>query len=155
MALKAGEINYGNLAFAALIIGIGLSLIGVFAVDRSLSARNWKTTAGVIIESRVIDGFDSDSSKPYIAYRYEADGKSYTSSKIAFMFFTGDSFAEKAVAAYPQNKIVTVYYDPTDPAKAILEPRLSIVAVLTLIAGVLCLVFWQWARMKRKRQIGF
>jgi len=149
MEREISGVNYRNLAFAALIFGVGLSLFGIFAVVKSLTAKGWHTTSGIVVESKVIDGFDSID-KPYISYRYEVDGKSYTSDNISFLAFGGDSFAEKAVEDYPQNKVVTVYYDPINPAKSLLEPRLSITAVLTLIAGIMCLGIWRLAKARAK-----
>jgi hypothetical protein len=148
MENKVTGSDYANLALAALIFGIGLSLFGVFAVAKSLAAKNWHTTEGRVVESKVIEGFEIN--KPYILYQYEVGGKSYTSDRISFLLFGGDSFAEKAVAAYPQNKIVIVHYDPANPAKSVVEPRLSVVAVLTLVAGVLCLGAWWGTRVKLK-----
>lgn len=149
MGRKADGTNYGNLALAALILGVGLSLFGVFAMVKSSTAQRWHVTEGVVIESKVIGGFDAVA-KPRVSYRYEVDGKSYTSDRISFLLFGDDSHAEQVVAAYPQNRIVTVYYDPTNPAESVLEPRSSTVAILTLVAGVLCLGVWQWARVKVK-----
>ena len=147
MKRKVSGFYYENLALVAPIFGIILCLIGAFAVAKSLTAESWHTIEGKVIESKVIDGFDS--AEPFVSYRYEVNGKDYTSNKISFLF-NDDWHAEKVVAAYPQNKIVIVYYDPTNPADSVLKRSLSIAAILRLIAGVLCLGIWQWARVKVK-----
>jgi hypothetical protein len=49
------------------------------------------------------------------------------------------TYAEAIVARYPVGQMVTVYYTPDDPAKAVLEPGLSLKAFFTLSLGLVFL----------------
>jgi hypothetical protein len=87
----------------------------------------------------------------HIAYRYAVDGAEFVSTQIsmakkfdAFLSTfsgTGDAAYEGTwLARYPVGKRVTVYYDPNDPANALLERDEAWLAYLFFaVAGVLAL----------------
>ena len=150
MKSKRSYVNYGNLAFAALIIGIAFGLLGGYGVVKSLSAQRWETVEGKIVESRASRGSRSRS-EPQIVYEYQVAGRLYKSEKIAFLFVTSsESDVFETVSKYPPDAKVTVYYNPADPAQAVLEPDVSIFSVLILIAGISLLAAWRWIKRKAK-----
>jgi hypothetical protein len=61
---------------------------------------------------------------PRIAYEYRVGGQIYRSNRVwagEAVFGTSDE-AHRVVERYRPRQAVTVYYDPDDPATAVLEP---------------------------------
>jgi hypothetical protein len=74
-------------------------------------------------------------------------GQSFDGNRIGFSSGSyGSAKAEKLIAPYPAGAQVNVFYDPSDPAKAVLETKdlsgstLTIVGVILLVLGVFGLV---------------
>jgi hypothetical protein len=92
-------------------------------------ARNFPSTSGVVLESRVKDTSDSDgnSYRADISYRYTAAGREWISSRITCGEITNRSrsAAERMAAALSPGTTVTVFYDPAEPGKAVLRAGLQ------------------------------
>ena len=76
----------------------------------------------------------------HFLYEYTIDGKKYESSFISFN--ANEVFTEagcmKILANYPVGSVQTAYYNPSDPAMAVLRPAEIRHGVLALaIVGVL------------------
>jgi hypothetical protein len=125
-------------AICGAIFILGFIGAGIFLIYRSVQNRKraeasqgWPSTVGQINESRVAhsthtdsEGDSSDSYTPYVTYTYQVAGQAYTGKDITFGFKQGYSNASKAqavVGKYPLDAQVSVYYDPADPQKAVLE----------------------------------
>lgn len=129
----------GFLGLAAFMLVMGLALRR--QVD---AAQGWPTTVGIIetvqVESFLsnermrhqseTDGFISMHRyryfRPDIVYRYQVNKIDYRGSRISLggrLYATFDAFARRRVARYTPGEQVTVYYDPDNPAMAVLEPR--------------------------------
>ena len=87
---------------------------------------SWRSTQGRVLKSRVeVSGGEVTSVSPYVLYEYEVHGQMYQSVQIQ----AGDRFirsgtsrdAYETVDKYPVGAMVTVYYDPSNPAEAALE----------------------------------
>jgi hypothetical protein len=91
------------------------------------STQTWLNTTGTILMSSVQSSYSgrSHSTYPVVVYVYSVNGQSYQSQRIK----AGEQFlnvrvagqAQKTVARYPIGAIVTVYYDPANPAESALE----------------------------------
>ena len=135
--------------------------IGGFLIYRSLQNRkraeasqNWPSTLGMMAESRVTrststdsDGDTSESYSPHVEYTYQVGGQEYRGKDITFGFkqgFGSPNKAEEVIARYPAGGSVTVYYDPSNPQKAVLERKAGgfgaslAIGIIFLIVG-LCL----------------
>ncbi len=144
--------------FLLLCCGSGLLLIfcgvGVFAiyagrkgVKQADASQGWPATTGTVTEARVTystqtdtDGDSSDSYFPQVSYTYQALGQEYAGHKISFGFAKAHNSrrqAENELARYPLGSQVTVYYNPSNPAEAVLERK----AGGTVIATVLGVAF--------------
>jgi len=112
----------------SLLIGVGMLLLGtvMFKLPRAIVSSNWPTTEGEIVSSyvEVGDHGDSWSAWPRVSYTYLVDGKKYTSNNIEVEDFgrATDSYAQKVIQRYPEGARVKVFYEPDDPAVAVLEP---------------------------------
>ncbi|MFC3652271.1 DUF3592 domain-containing protein [Dyella humi] len=126
-----------NILFPSLFSLIFI-FIGVVAINfgRNTAAKakqslSWPTTEGEIAHSAVLYQTDTsataDNASTYkadVVYRYKVHGKSYSSSKISFLDLASTTNrAQSVVSRYPDNSTVQVYYNPTNPAEAVLEPE--------------------------------
>jgi hypothetical protein len=134
--------------FSLVFMCIGaviLSYAGKVAAKakRSLS---WPSVEGEIAHSAVLyqtqRSLTQDTSNTYkadIAYRYKVKGRNYSSSSIALLDLATSSSgrAQTLVNRYPDKSKVDVYYDPANPADAVLEPGSSSgLSFLYLIGGI-------------------
>lgn len=131
--------------FSLVFIGIGVAILGY---ARSMSAKakeslSWPSTDGEISHSAVLYQTSTNPStgntstyKPDIAYRYKVHDRSYSSSRIALMdLASSPRYAQNIVDRYPDNSSVQVYYNPANPAEAVLEPGESSGLSVLYIAG--------------------
>ena len=145
-------------AFALGFGGFGLIMLLIYssALMRASASRNWPSVEGRIDSSHVgrvassRGGRSSTSNyKPEIKYSYSVKGNSYAGSHIGFgVPILGWQFgAEQVVARYPTGAARTVYYDPQNPAQAVLERKMQnnaaalIVTLACLLVGVGSCVF--------------
>ena len=127
--------DFASLRFRFLLFG---SSTGRGKSQRPCSA-NWDTTSGTIASSRA--GMDSYSSawQPEVTYEYVVQGRKYTGSTIAIggLGNRGDSqSASKALTEYATGKSVRVYYNPSDPADALLLPGVHATTFVDLVMSL-------------------
>lgn len=150
----------GLFVLAYVIAGFGFSL-------RQDSARiaKWSSTEGVIVNAQMHSTrirrrniFEPlREHRTYtvhsttIAYQYAVNGEQFVSTSISRAkgfdaIFpstnqSGAAYQGTWLAMYPEGKRVTVYYDPADPASAILERDEPWITYLTfLLAGAIALI---------------
>ncbi len=101
------------------IAGIGLLVFGWQELFSGYSSKDWKTTQGVVIESRAVDNGRSKSGgrnyKPVIVYSYDVERDSFTSDRILF-----GMASKEWLSIYPEGTSVTVAYNPSDPSQSTL-----------------------------------
>lgn len=130
------------LAFATIWCGI-VGAFTYFAIGSLIKHHYAKLyfaqTQGVVLASRikVSHGDKGDTMAPRIKYRYSVDGKQYIGDRYDFAGGSSSdgSYAHKAVQENPLGKQVPVYYDPANPASAILRldtPPISYTLLLFL-----------------------
>lgn len=140
-------------AFALGFTGFGLIMLLIYisALMRAAASRNWTSVEGRIDSShvgRVVSSRGRRQStsnyKPEIKYTYSVTGNAYEGSHIGFgvPILGWQSSAEQVVARYPTGATRTVYYDPQNPAQAVLERKMQnnatalIVIILCLLIGI-------------------
>lgn len=115
-----------------VVIGACVLIWGYGSYNKSQKAKSWPTAEGTIISSDVELARSHASGRrrsrrtyrAEVMFEYNVDGKTYTSNRVVMEGFSSSkrSYAEKVVERYPEGEAVTVYYDPTDPTMAVLEP---------------------------------
>ncbi|MBA4379859.1 MAG: hypothetical protein C0393_04105 [Anaerolinea sp.] len=132
------------LAFA----GAGVFLLIKSFKDRKKAeaSQGWPATQGQIIEARIAeststdsDGDTSTSYSPAVEYTYSVAGQEYKGNKITFGFTQGYgnyAKAQAALARYTLGAQVTVYYDPANPADAVLERKAG-GSTISLVLGII------------------
>ena len=137
------------IAWRVLLVAISLGFLGVATRDHvtGVSAREWLTTEGIVLESYVVRGGGVPATMttlmPVVNYQYHVAERRYVASTVRI----GDylPWAPARVQAYPETKRVQVYYDPEKPQRAVLDPAYPLGAVVTFtmmaLASFLCALY--------------
>jgi hypothetical protein len=83
-------------------------------------------------------------------------GTPYTSSQISFDVFDkpgGQGRIDSIMARYPVGQKVVVFYDPNEPAMAVLEPEVYAPFLMPLLFGALFTFAGSWILWKTLRQV--
>ncbi len=115
--------------------GVGLLIFGWGNLSGGFSSKDWKTTNGVIIESRLVDNGRSKSrgrnNKPVIVYSYDVGRDSFTSDRILF------GIASKEwVTKYQEGTSVAVAYNPSEPGQSTLNTGAHITSWIAPLMGI-------------------
>jgi hypothetical protein len=147
-------ITLAVLAPVALII-LYLMLRAFASQRRARASRNWHQTTGTVLLADVQGRRSSDSHGgystsyyPVVLYQYEVDGRTYQGERISFGMPVGRGSPRavmQRLAPYTPGASVPVYYDPMNPAEAVLERTASsnrlvwlvILIMLIIVVGVL------------------
>ncbi|WP_319522571.1 DUF3592 domain-containing protein [uncultured Desulfosarcina sp.] len=116
------------LILGMFVAGVVMMAWGGLEIKGSRESGSWPTAQGTISSSSVSKRTTRDSNHrtkttyyPKVGYHYQAEGRKYSSTRIAFgVGESGGSmkWAQKIVNKYPVGKSVAVYYNP-----AIRRPR--------------------------------
>ncbi|WP_246675144.1 DUF3592 domain-containing protein [Mesorhizobium sp. B2-3-4] len=130
------ELKLLLVGFACVVAGV-LSLI-TFAKWREVRAmRHWLPAPGKIISSRAearkvkMSGVGPETSDatevrnfPAITFEYKVGGKRFRGSRYSVKENLGNFEVAETLAQFPTGAEVTVFYDPADPGKAVIERTL-------------------------------
>ena len=114
----------------SLFLGIAVLVFGAMILNlpEVIASANWPAIEGVIIFSEVHEGCCGEYHEgwwPSVSYRYSVDGREYISDNIEVTDFSIGNigyFARQVIQRYPVGECVKVYYNPENPAIAVLEP---------------------------------
>lgn len=125
-ALDAGLLITA-LSLAALLGGLWL----MFKPLRiGFASRDWPDAAGTVIESGAVSSGTNDSGERIfcvrVVYRYRVAGREYQGDRVSTLPAAfGEERIRQMVESYPLGSEVSVFYDPAEPATAVLEPGIS------------------------------
>jgi hypothetical protein len=135
------------LVFAAA--GVFLIIQSIRSRKKAETSQSWPATSGQITDARVehhtstdSEGDRSDHYTPKVSYTYQVLGQAYEGNKIGFGFqqsFGSQGKAQAALTRFPVGGQATVYYDPNNPAEAVLERKAG-GSTVSLILGIVFLV---------------
>jgi hypothetical protein len=100
--------------------------VGFWIRRREQAASSWPKASGVIVTSttlRQYAGRGRDEVTPVIEYEFTQDGRSFRSAHWRLLNFSvGNSISAQAVISrYPVGSSVTVFVNPRDPMRSVLE----------------------------------
>jgi uncharacterized protein DUF3592 len=152
-----GGMISGLVALPFLVIAIVFILLWLRGRAKVSAAKDWPSVSGKVTyatvetrRSRSSRSGSTTSHYPKVVYEYMANGQRFQSSQIAFGSEVGYGNYNRVlqkVASYPINSMVQVYYNPGNPAEAVLEktaPSSKIflfVAVLILVILACTMIF--------------
>jgi hypothetical protein len=132
------------------LFGGGLLLLVLAFLQRSKAkkAQSWPNVPGNVLSSEMTmstredsDGDVSTVYYPNVVYTYSVDGNTYTSDAIGVgKASTTQAKAAQILAGYPVGTAVTVYYNPSDPTQAVLNPKGSNFIAFLLLGIVLIVI---------------
>jgi hypothetical protein len=140
----------GNIILTIILVAAGGLFLAAGAYQYRVARtaqKHWSTTDGVVLASG-LDAFDGADRKSrttpryvlQVVYEYRVNDQTYEGRQVGF---GGTSFAleaaRKKLRIYPQGVLVTVYYDPANPNKAVLEPDAA-GAWIYLLLGLIILL---------------
>jgi hypothetical protein len=116
---------------AILFLLVLATLAPTAALPRYFRAKNsatWPQAQGIITSSHLVAGRFKQTKgyRAEIQYRYQAGATEYLSSRRSFenVHLATQAASQNVIDTYPVGKTVTVFYDPKNPASALLEPGL-------------------------------
>lgn len=154
-------------AFALVcIVGgfVGLPWALGYAAD-ALASASWPTTPGRVLEREVVQTDNQvwerqQSHQPRVRYTYTVDGQPYESTQLAFDFnaqYQIRSEAMDQISPYLLDLPVDVFYEPGNPANAVLRPgsdwrsyRPLVFAIAPVVLGIVIIVYRRIAEMRRE-----
>ncbi|WP_185970366.1 MULTISPECIES: DUF3592 domain-containing protein [unclassified Mesorhizobium] len=155
------ELKFLLIGFACVIAG-SLSFITFVKWREVRALSHWLPTPGKIISSRVEarevrrSGVGSDSSDttemrnfPAITFEYKVGKKTFRGSRYSVKENLGNFEVNETLAQFPRGAEVTVFYNPADPSKAVIERTLPdgafkfmVKLSAGLVIGTVVLVFF-------------
>lgn len=137
----------GVIAFIPVAIILGVLLLRIVRARRDAGgAAGWQAAPGRILESRVVSrtrhaaGKILHSHYPHVVYEYAVGSQRYVGERLAFGHAVGlgvAAWVQRRLAKYPAGAACTVYYDPADPAEAVLERRTAANPILWVAIAVI------------------
>jgi hypothetical protein len=153
----------------SVITGILLILAGILVsyLPKMAVSLGWPSASGIItsqqIQEKRIQEYDGDFYEElyiHIRYEYVVDGVTYASGSISAIevSFYPPEISER----YPVDKDVVVYYNPKDPAEALLEPgfvnifkAFNVFSWLLFAAGIYFIRSGKKEKRKQNRMMKF
>jgi len=142
----------GIIVIVLFILNIVFLTIIFFMRRRMATVSQWPATMGNVIMSTVERRSSEDgyTDYPVVQYSYQVGGQAYQSYKLAPGPEMGGTGARKVIAKYPAGAQVMVFYDPRNPAEAVLERKAPAQWLMWLIlaifdvtlCGVIPILWW-------------
>jgi hypothetical protein len=140
------------IVFVLFILNIVFLTIIFFMRRRMATVSQWPATMGNVIMSSIERRSSEDgyTDYPVVQYSYQVGGQAYQSYKLAPGPEVGGTGARKIIAKYPAGAQVMVFYDPQNPAEAVLERKAPAQWLMWLIlaifdvtlCGVIPILWW-------------
>lgn len=121
-------------------IGVVLLVAGFLMARTPGKSTGWSTTTGQILASTINYRRRSGGGHapyPLVMYVYQVEGQQYQSQRIYFGGAVGGSAMTGIIKKYPVGTQVPVYYNPQNPADAVLERSIPMAKFLGLIGVIL------------------
>jgi len=142
-----GPLIGGCFVMVFFIVGITLIVKSIRDKKKAEASTGWPSTPGTITESTIQESVSTDSDGdrrtsfvPIVHYSYQVVGTAYEGKRISFGARSAGSYqsAQQIISVYPKGSSAPVYYDPLNPADAVLE-RKSASSKVMLILGIVFL----------------
>ena len=129
------------------LLAVALLLLWFFrhSVRRAAESRNWPIVEGSVIETslKVVQDSQQQRFRPLVEYAYRVGDRDYRCSRIQWgglVDLPSRAAAAKVVGHYQTGKPIKVYYDPRQPAVAVLQPgHAAGIGNIVLIAPIFAL----------------
>lgn len=147
------------ISISLLLVGLLLIYLGVLTIGQANESRSWPTVTGRITDIRTVSDLSVAGEMPdteyhyAVTYTYEVDGQAYRNDRYSLgegdnaggrTYDTEAEAREAGFAAYTPDDDITVYYDPTDPSSAVLDPGQGLGTLAPILLGLPSLLGGVW-----------
>src|SRR5262245_51840255 len=126
-----GSMISGLVAIPFIIVALVFVFLALRSSRKASISRKWPATTGKVLAAG-IEPRTGHSSKggyytsyyPVVQYEYTVNGQRFLGNRITFGGEVGygwTGMAQRQIAGYVPNSNVAVFYDPNEPANAVLE----------------------------------
>jgi hypothetical protein len=138
----------GLLSFFAIVVAIFFAA----ALRRRAAVSSWAPARATVVESEVVWGTNTGGGRtgrtwlPRFTYQYEVGGRVYQGKRIAFYSRCTGLRAQELVARNPVGSLVEVYYDPAQPAEAVMDRgfrALWLLPIFAVVCVALAVIFFK------------
>lgn len=115
-----------------IIVSIYVVMVSARSLRKANGSLRWQSTSGQILSPRKRTvhyangarhgGGTYEAEVSDVNYSYTVDGTEYTGERISYGVGGAHGSSKKAHAKFPPGSTVKVYYNPSDPSEAVLEP---------------------------------
>jgi hypothetical protein len=121
-----------------VILGLALTFLGFTKFKKAINAKSWPVTIGLVTGSEVAGAIKY---YPSLTYTYTVDSVVYNSNSISNINFNtkNRSAVEEFLKKYPLGAKIKVYYNGSEPSRALLEPGINTGNILLLAFGTIVL----------------
>ena len=131
---------FGTITFIFVFVAVGLGLLigGGITYRNATATQSWPTANGVITFAEIYESRDEDGTSYglNVSYRYAVNDTPYTGTRISLTDYSSSrSYAQGLLEKYNVDTPVTVFYDPADPAKSVLETGANWVSYMLMGMG--------------------
>lgn len=124
------------------IVGAIVLMWGIASSRSALLSVRWPSVPGTVTVSTIKSSRSSKGGTTYganIHYTYSVSAKNYVGTRVTFVDVStsNSSDARGTLARYPVGKAVNVFYNPNDPADAVLETGFTMGLLLPLGIGTI------------------
>lgn len=131
-------------ALLCLLAGASLLALSGWLGARARACRQWPSVTGEILEAQV-DLSDLELARPVLRYRYVVGGRAYTGFRASYSGHGVSTAAmQQVVQPYAVGQAVEVYYDPQDPASAVLDNTVTADSLYWAVFGIGFLWLGAW-----------
>lgn len=131
-----------------MFVGFGVVLIaiGVSSYRRTKITQTWPSTEGTVAATNIRRYNDEGTIRfaPEVDYEYRVGGQTYKSSQIrpeVFISFLDEGEAKRFLQKYAVGNKLQVFYDPSTPTKAVIEPKVAPVLHFVTMMGIISCTF--------------
>ena len=154
-ALPFGNSDYFWIGLIALPIVVMLVLIVLVKMIEVRRASAWSTASGRIVTSetrtehhRSAGEATTVKTMPLVEFEFSVGGQKWRGNRISIGEDSGGANTEATLQRYPIGAVVSVYYDPANPKKSVLERDIpegfgkGLLAILAFVAVVAGIIYW-------------
>lgn len=125
----------GLLSFFAVLMAI----LSVVTARKKSAVSRWAPAIATVVESHVVWGRGTRGGRTWLlrlTYQYAVGGRVHRGNRIAFYRYCTGTCAQELAARHPVGSQVQVYYDPAQPAEAVMDRSFRALWLLPLLAVV-------------------
>lgn len=139
-ALRRRGVFWASLAACAASLAASLLVLGQEFAASINETESWQSTDAVVWQSEAAPpGGEGEPSRFVIGYHYQVGGRAYSGHELALgTYKETDETTQALLEAFPVGREITIFYDPSDPARSVVWPGNANIAMILRVLGAAC-----------------